>query len=70
MINPTSTPFQELRITRQSLGISIGQLSALTDGLISKQDIRHIEDGRENPPAWKIRLLRRVLIDQKVTIVA
>lgn len=48
-----------LRILRQRNGLSLGQLSDMTG--LSKDTITHLENGREDPQPYQVRLLARVL---------
>jgi DNA-binding transcriptional regulator YiaG len=48
-----------LRVLRQQKGLSLGQLSALTG--IRRDTIAHLENGREDPQPYHLRLLARVL---------
>ncbi len=48
-----------LRILRQRRGISLGQLAEMTG--LRRDTISHLENGRENPQPYHVRLLARVL---------
>ena len=48
-----------LRILRQRKGLSIGQLADMTG--LSRETISHLENGREDPQPYHLRLLARVL---------
>ena len=48
-----------LRILRQQKGLSLGQLSVLTG--IRRDTIAHLENGREDPQPYHLRLLARAL---------
>jgi len=49
----------KLRILRQRKGLSLGQLATLTG--IRRDTITHLENGREDPQPYHLRLLARVL---------
>ncbi|GAC1455077.1 MAG: hypothetical protein PVSMB2_05860 [Ktedonobacteraceae bacterium] len=49
----------KLRILRQRKGLSLGQLATLTG--IRRDTITHLENGREDPQPYHVRLLARVL---------
>ena len=49
----------KLRTLRQQRGISLGQLATLTG--IRRDTITHLENGREDPQPYHLRLLARVL---------
>ena len=48
-----------LRTLRQRSGLSIGQLADLTG--LRRDTIAHLENGREEPQPYHLRLLARVL---------
>src|SRR2546428_12476757 len=48
-----------LRLLRQRKGLSLGQLADMTG--LRRDTIAHLEDGREDPQPYHIRLLARVL---------
>ena len=48
-----------LRTLRQRKGLSLGQLADLTG--IRRDTITHLENGREDPQPYQLRLLARVL---------
>ncbi|HEX6483407.1 MAG TPA: helix-turn-helix transcriptional regulator [Ktedonobacteraceae bacterium] len=48
-----------LRTLRQRKGLSLGQLADLTG--IRRDTITHLENGREDPQPYQVRLLARVL---------
>lgn len=49
----------KLRVLRQRKGLSLGQLADLTG--IRRDTITHLENGREDPQPYHLRLLARVL---------
>jgi len=49
----------KLRTLRQRKGLSIGQLADLTG--IRRDTITHLENGREEPQPYHLRLIARVL---------
>ncbi|GAC1392925.1 MAG: hypothetical protein NVS4B12_22440 [Ktedonobacteraceae bacterium] len=49
----------KLRVLRQRRGLSLGQLATLTG--IRRDTITHLENGREDPQPYHLRLLARVL---------
>ncbi len=49
----------KLRVLRQRKGLSLGQLATLTG--IRRDTITHLENGREEPQPYHLRLLARVL---------
>ncbi len=49
----------QLRVLRHRKGLSLGQLSAMTG--IRRDTIAHLENGREDPQPYHVRLLARVL---------
>lgn len=57
MVKPHGLP--QLRVLRQRKGLSLGQLSVMTG--IRRDTIAHLENGREDPQPYHIRLLARVL---------
>jgi transcriptional regulator with XRE-family HTH domain len=48
-----------LRTLRQRKGLSLGQLADLTG--MRRDTITHLENGREDPQPYQVRLLARVL---------
>ncbi len=48
-----------LRVLRQRRGLSLGQLSDMTG--LRRDTIAHLENGREEPQPYHVRLLARVL---------
>ena len=48
-----------LRHLRQTRGLSLGQLAEMTG--LRRDTIAHLENGREDPQPYHIRLLARVL---------
>jgi transcriptional regulator with XRE-family HTH domain len=48
-----------LRTLRQRKGLSLGQLAALTG--IRRDTITHLENGREDPQPYHVRILARAL---------
>jgi transcriptional regulator with XRE-family HTH domain len=48
-----------LRVLRQQKGLSLSQLSVLTG--IRRDTIAHLENGREEPQPYHLRLLARAL---------
>ncbi len=48
-----------LRILRQRKGLSLGQLADMTG--LRRETIAHLENGREDPQPYHLRLLARVL---------
>ena len=48
-----------LRLLRQRKGLSIGQLADMTG--LRRDTVAHLENGREDPQPYHIRLLARVL---------
>ncbi len=48
-----------LRILRQRKGLSLGQLADMTG--LRRDTIAHLENGREDPQPYHVRLLARVL---------
>ena len=48
-----------LRILRQRKGLSLGQLADMTG--LRRNTISHLEDGREVPQPYHVRILARVL---------
>ncbi|HEU5226540.1 MAG TPA: helix-turn-helix transcriptional regulator [Ktedonobacteraceae bacterium] len=56
-VRPHGIP--NLRILRQRQGLSLGQLADMTG--LRKDTISHLENGRETPQPYHLRLLARVL---------
>ncbi|MFL5627877.1 MAG: helix-turn-helix transcriptional regulator [Ktedonobacteraceae bacterium] len=48
-----------LRVLRQRKGLSLGQLAEMTG--LRRDTIAHLENGREDPQPYHVRLLARVL---------
>ncbi len=48
-----------LRLLRQRKGLSLGQLADMTG--LRRDTIAHLEDGREDPQPYHLRLLARIL---------
>ncbi len=48
-----------LRLLRQRKGLSLGQLAEMTG--LRRDTIAHLENGREDPQPYHVRLLARVL---------
>lgn len=59
MAKPRSHGLPHLRHLRQSKGFSLGQLADMTG--LRRETIAHLENGREDPQPYHIRLLARVL---------
>lgn len=57
-----------LRHLRQSKGLSISQLAAMTG--LRRETIAHLENGREDPQAYQVRLLARVLEVEQLDLVS
>jgi len=57
-----------LRVLRQQRGISLGQLATLTG--LRRDTITHLENGREDPQPYHVRLLARVLEVQAFDLVS
>ena len=57
-----------LRVLRQQRGISLGQLATLTG--LRRDTITHLENGREDPQPYHLRLLARVLEVQAYDLVS
>ena len=53
---------------RQRKGLSLGQLSDMTG--IRRDTIAHLENGREDPQPYHVRLLARVLDVQQFDLVS
>ncbi len=56
-VHPHGLP--HLRHLRQTRGLSLGQLAEMTG--LRRDTIAHLENGREDPQPYHIRLLARVL---------
>ncbi len=56
-IKPHGLP--NLRLLRQRKGLSLGQLADMTG--LRRDTISHLENGREDPQPYHLRLLARVL---------
>lgn len=54
-----SNGLPNLRILRQRKGLSLGQLADMTG--LRRNTISHLEDGRETPQPYHVRILARVL---------
>jgi DNA-binding XRE family transcriptional regulator len=50
---------QNLRVLRQRKGLSLGQLANLSG--LRRDTISHLENGREEPQPYHLRILARVL---------
>jgi transcriptional regulator with XRE-family HTH domain len=50
---------RNLRLLRQRKGLSLGQLADMTG--LRRDTITHLENGREDPQPYHVRLLARVL---------
>ncbi len=50
---------RNLRLLRQRRGLSLGQLADMTG--LRRDTITHLENGREDPQPYHVRLLARVL---------
>ena len=48
-----------LRLLRQRKGLSLGQLADMTG--LRRDTIAHLENGREDPQPYQVRVLARVL---------
>ena len=59
MKKPQTHGLPHLRHLRQSRGLSLGQLADMTG--LRRDTIAHLENGREDPQPYHIRLLARVL---------
>ncbi|MBX5449882.1 helix-turn-helix transcriptional regulator [Thermogemmatispora sp.] len=57
-----------LRLWRQRRGLSIGQLADMTG--LRRTTIAHLEDGREEPQPYQVRLLARVLEISQLELVS
>lgn len=57
LVKPHGLP--HLRILRQRRGLSLGQLADMTG--LRRDTIAHLENGREDPQPYHLRLLARVL---------
>jgi len=57
IIRPRGLP--NLRILRQRRGLSLGQLADMTG--LRRDTIAHLENGREDPQPYHLRVLARVL---------
>ncbi len=56
-VKPHGLP--NLRLLRQRKGLSLGQLADMTG--LRRDTIAHLENGREDPQPYHLRLLARVL---------
>jgi ribosome-binding protein aMBF1 (putative translation factor) len=65
-VRPHGLP--HLRTLRQHKGLSLGQLSDMTG--IRRDTIAHLENGREDPQPYHVRLLARVLDVQQFDLVS
>jgi transcriptional regulator with XRE-family HTH domain len=59
LISAKAHGIPRLRSLRQRKGLSLGQLSTLTG--IRRNTITHLENGREDPQPYHLRLLAHVL---------
>ncbi len=66
VVRPHGLP--HLRTLRQRKGLSLGQLSDMTG--IRRDTIAHLENGREDPQPYHVRLLARVLNVQQFELVS
>ncbi len=66
VVRPHGLP--HLRTLRQHKGLSLGQLSDMTG--IRRDTIAHLENGREDPQPYHVRLLARVLNVQQFDLVS
>jgi transcriptional regulator with XRE-family HTH domain len=57
-----------LRHLRQSKGLSLGQLADMTG--LRRDTIAHLENGREDPQPYHLRLLARVLDVSQLDLVS
>jgi transcriptional regulator with XRE-family HTH domain len=57
-----------LRLLRQRKGLSIGQLADMTG--LRRDTIAHLENGREDPQPYHVRLLARVLDVPQLALVS
>jgi transcriptional regulator with XRE-family HTH domain len=66
VVRPHGLP--HLRTLRQHKGLSLGQLSDMTG--IRRDTIAHLENGREDPQPYHVRLLAHVLDVQQFELVS
>ncbi len=66
VVRPHGLP--RLRTLRQRKGLSLGQLADMTG--IRRETIAHLENGREDPQPYHLRLLARVLDVQQFDLVS
>lgn len=57
-----------LRLLRQRKGLSLGQLSEMSG--LRRETIAHLENGREDPQPYQLRLLARVLDVHQLDLVS
>ncbi|MDQ2714319.1 MAG: helix-turn-helix domain-containing protein [Chloroflexota bacterium] len=57
-----------LRLLRQRRGLSLGQLADMTG--LRRDTIAHLENGREEPQPYHVRLLARVLEVPQLALVS
>ena len=57
-----------LRLLRQRKGLSLGQLADMTG--LRRDTIAHLENGREDPQPYQLRLLARVLDVRQLDLVS
>ena len=65
-VKPHGVP--NLRLLRQRKGLSLGQLADMTG--LRRDTITHLEDGREDPQPYQLRLLARVLDVRQLDLVS
>lgn len=65
-VKPHGVP--NLRLLRQRKGLSLGQLANMTG--LRRDTIAHLEDGREDPQPYQLRLLARVLDVRQLDLVS
>lgn len=65
---PHSHGLPHLRHLRQSKGLSLGQLADMTG--LRRDTIAHLENGREDPQPYHIRLLARILDVSQMELVS
>jgi len=66
IVRPHGLP--HLRTLRQRKGLSLGQLADMTG--LRRETITHLENGREDPQPYHLRLLARVLDVQQFELVS
>lgn len=65
-VRPHGLP--HLRVVRQRKGLSLGQLAAMSG--LRRDTIAHLENGREDPQPYHIRLLAHVLNVRQLELVS